>query len=47
MKHRAARIGDTLPIPERLANDVPLLLFGGVAVVAGVTAMALLPETRG
>ena len=43
----AAQIGNLLPVPENLANDVPLLLFGFTAVVAGVSAMLALPETRG
>ena len=43
----AAEIGETLPIPDGLANDVPLALFGASAIVAGVLALVVLPETRG
>lgn len=30
-----------------LEGDVPLLLFGASAIVAGTTALVVLPETRG
>ena len=43
----AAQLGDLLPIPETLANDLPLALFGGFAVVAGTVALVVLPETKG
>ena len=43
----AARVGDLLPLPEALAADVPLLMFGFSAVVAGLVGMVMLPETRG
>lgn len=43
----AAQIGDLLPVPEELANDLPLALFGGFAIVAGVVALVVLPETKG
>ena len=43
----AAEIGELLPVPEDLANDVPLTLFGASAIIAGVLALVVLPETRG
>ncbi len=43
----AAEIGELLPVPEDLANDVPLALFGASAIIAGVLALVVLPETRG
>lgn len=43
----AADIGGLLPIPEQLANDVPLALFGASAIVAGALALVVLPETKG
>lgn len=43
----AAEIGELLPIPDDLANDVPLALFGASAIIAGVLALVVLPETRG
>ena len=43
----AADIGALLPVPEELANDVPLALFGASAIIAGALALVVLPETRG
>lgn len=43
----AAQLGDLLPIPESLANDLPLALFGSFAVIAGTVALVVLPETKG
>ena len=36
-----------LQVPAAFAADVPLLMFGTTAVVAGVIGMCILPETRG
>ena len=43
----ARQIADLLPVPTFLDGDVPLLLFGASAIVAGTTALVVLPETRG
>ena len=43
----AAQIGEALPVPEALANDVPLALFGASSVIAAVLALLVLPETLG
>ena len=43
----AAKIGNLLPVPEDIANDLPLALFGAVAVIAGTVALLVLPETKG
>ena len=43
----AAQLDNLLPIPESLANDLPLALFGGFAVIAGTVALVVLPETKG
>jgi|EP01044_Picomonas_judraskeda_P005342 MFS family permease len=43
----AAEIGALLPVPDGLANDVPLALFGTSALIAGALALVVLPETRG
>lgn len=43
----AAQLGDLLPIPESLANDLPLALFGSFAVIAVTVALVVLPETKG
>ena len=43
----AAQIGGLLPVPENLATDVSLLLFGGSAIIAIIVALLVLPETKG
>jgi hypothetical protein len=42
----AAQLGNLLPIPESLANDLPLALFGGCAVIAATVALVVLPPLK-
>jgi hypothetical protein len=43
----ALRLLGLLPVPENLATDVSLLLFGGSAIIAIIVALLVLPETKG
>ena len=42
----AAQLGNLLPIPESLANDLPLALFGGFAVIAATVALVVLAPLK-